>query len=43
VLGYVSISEESNIKLVELVEEYPVFYGWSDIGYSRNEKKWTSV
>jgi hypothetical protein len=39
VLGYVTISEEANIKLVELVEEYPVFYDWIDIGYSRNKKK----
>lgn len=37
-LGYVSISEEANIKLVELVDEYPAFYDWSDIGYPRNEK-----
>jgi hypothetical protein len=42
-LGYVSISEEANMKLAELVEEDPVFYDWSDIGYSRNGKKWTSV
>jgi hypothetical protein len=38
VLGYVSISEEANIKLVEHVVDYPTLYDWSDRGYSRKEK-----
>jgi hypothetical protein len=30
--------EGANIKLVQLVAEYPIFYDWRSSGYSRKEK-----
>ena len=33
------MSEEANMKLVELVWEHPVLYDWKDAGYSRKKKK----
>jgi hypothetical protein len=32
------MSEEANMKLVELVWEHPILYDWKDPGYSRKEK-----
>ena len=37
-LGYGCISEEANIKLVELVGDYFIMYGFKDPDYTRKDK-----
>jgi hypothetical protein len=46
VLGYVSMSEEANIKLVELVGKHSILYDWKDTGFTRKEKndlEWENI
>ena len=35
VLGCGSVSEESNVKLVQLLGEHFILYNWTDTGYRR--------
>jgi len=37
-LAYVSVGEEGNINLVEIVGEQSIFCDWEDPGYTRKEK-----
>jgi hypothetical protein len=45
VLGYVSMSEEANVKLVELVGEHPILYDWTDPRYSKRtfHRVWENI
>jgi len=38
-LGYVSMSEEANIKLVELVGKHSILYDWKDPGWYKEGEK----
>ena len=42
-LAYVSVGEEGNINLVEIVGEQSIFCDWEDPGYTRKEKTLTNV
>jgi hypothetical protein len=39
VLGYLSVRDEANIKLVKLVGEHPIVYDWTNAGSSRKGEK----
>jgi hypothetical protein len=46
VLGYVSMSEEANIKLVGLVGKHSILYNWKDPGCTRKKKndlEWENI
>jgi len=46
VLGYVSMSQEAVIKLVELVGKHSILYDWKDPGCTRKEKndlEWENI
>ena len=43
VLAYVSVGEEENINLVEIVGEQSILYDWKDPGYTRKNKTLTNM